>query len=222
MKPESKSRQNVTIVVIVIVLLVAGVFLYTAATKSSAKSSSSTASSSGVTTTASGASTSLSLEQQQVQAQIAVIVYDMTDLNGQNLTGLYTSNAVLTWMGPGINATQTGPINYAGTYTGTTNIASLWSNLMAYLEPSMPLAPGAETTSALPSNIVTTAVSPTTVNATWTLFISDDTSEYGRVQATINIHETWSSQTGTSGGQSSWFITQDTWDFVSSAIQYPL
>jgi len=202
-------QQTASIALIVIVLVAAVVILFAAFSRGSSTKSSSTTSTASV-------STSLSATQQAIVAQIGIIEYDLTDLNNQNLTNLYTSTAVLTWGGPGINATASAPIDYAGTYTGSSQIGSLYSNWFGYLAPSRPLAPGSETTSALTSNIVVTVTSPTSANATFGLYIGDDTSEFGAVNANIVVHQQWTNQGGT------WYISQDSWDWTTSSIQFPL
>jgi len=71
------------------------------------------------------------------------------------------------------------------------------------------------------SDLATNVVSPNTVNATFRLFLSDYTSGYGTVTATVSISQQWINQGAANGVASgAWYINQDSWDFTASTIEY--
>jgi len=208
----SKGRGYAVVGVTIAALLIASLLLYQAYSRGG-----------NVSTSGSGSSTSSStqsLGQQQVASRIGLFINDLANLNAQNLTGLYSSTAVLSWSGNGINSTSSPPLNWKGTYRGG-NISDLYAMVMNYLQPPHPLSNLYNSPEAIMSDLATNVVSPNTVNATFRLFLSDYTSGYGTVTATVSISQQWINQGAANGVASgAWYINQDSWDFTASTIEY--
>ena len=162
-----------------------------------------------------------SLGQKQVASRVGVYVNDLANLDLKNLTSVYSSTAVLTWSGKGIDSSSTGtPFNLKGTYRGN-NISLLYTGLIAQLQPPHPIPSSVYyVSSATKSSFSTLPVSTNVVNATFRLFLSDYTAGFGFANATIYVQQRWTNQT-TGGGSSAWYIDRDSWNFTSTTIQFP-
>jgi hypothetical protein len=174
------------------------------------------------TKSSSSQSSTISLGQQQVGSRIQEYTLDISNLNATSMDILYTSSAVLTWYGKGINSSA--PFNRAGTY-GKGNLSALYSSLFNELVPSgglsHPLAYSNILTEAIPSQISTVSVSSSVVNATFRLYLNFSSGLFGDVGATVSVKQQWTSQNG-NGGSAGWYISRDSWNFASSQIQFPI
>jgi hypothetical protein len=206
-----KGKSYALAAVAIAALLITSLLLYQAYSNSGSTKSNSSSSST---------SPQALLSEQQVGSRIGVFDADLSGLDAQNMSALYTSTAVLSWSGKGINSTQSPPLNWAGTYRGE-NISALYTMTMAYWQPTRPIAFAYDSTTAVITNLATRYISPNSVSATFTLSLSDQTSGYGTITATIDVQQHWINQTGGSGG-SAWYMDQDSWNFTATSVQYPV
>jgi hypothetical protein len=177
---------------------------------------------SGVSKGSTSQSSTISPAQQQVGSRIQEYAGHISDLNVTSAVSLYANSAVLTWYGKGINSSA--PFNRAGTY-GRGDLSVLYTKLFNDLVPSgglsHPLGYSHILTQAIPSGISTVSVSPTSVNATFRLYLNFSSGLFGDVWATVFVQQQWTSQSG-DGGSAGWYISRDSWNFASSHVQYPI
>lgn len=148
----------------------------------------------------------------QVDSDISQLVLGMQQLGGTagsgNYSGVlqfYTNSSRLALTG---NITSYGgaPYNDKGSYVGIDSIRSIYSYGFHDFVP---------TPTITVSNLSSRSIGPSTVNATFSLFVSGRTVFWAGANATVSVEQQWVISAG------SWVISNETWDFLTTWTQMP-
>jgi hypothetical protein len=152
-------------------------------------------------------STTTSLSQNASQVELEVYTWTQT-LNGGccYLLGYYLSTSTISWYGDIVRNTTgfTG-----GTWAGQSEIHTFFDQSLGTLRPSPSLA--------TVSDIAATQVQGGDINASFFLALNGTSTISGAINATVEVQQEWEPN---GGGSTGWSILAESWDFLSSHIQY--
>jgi len=164
---------------------------------------------SGSATSISTTTLSIPSGPSQVATQISQLALGMKQLGvGRNFSAVlqfYTNSSAMALTG---NITSNGgaPFDEKGSYVGIQSIRSIYSYGFADFLP---------TPTITFSNLSARSIGPSSVKATFTLFVNGTTALWLGANATAHVEQQWVRDTA------GWVISNETWDFVTTWTQSP-